>query len=79
MIFTAFHFIAFLAIVFTAYWLIRNKTAQNLLLLIASYIFYGFVHPWFCILIATSSIVDYLCGLALVKFDRHRRWILASA
>ena len=25
----------------------------------ASYFFYGYVHPWFLILIATSTVIDY--------------------
>ncbi|MCA9269587.1 MAG: MBOAT family protein, partial [Planctomycetales bacterium] len=25
-------------------------------------VFYGFVHPWFCILIAASTVVDFACG-----------------
>ena len=32
---------------------------QNVLLLVGSYFFYGYVHPWFLILIATSTIIDY--------------------
>lgn len=76
MVFTSFQFLVFLAVVFAGYWLVRNKTTQNVLLLVASYVFYGYVHPWFCLLIAFSTIVDYACGLGLVRFVRLRRVIL---
>lgn len=79
MAFTDQSFAIFLPVVFGLYWAVRYKTAQNLLLLVASYVFYGFVHPWFCLLIATSTISDYLCGLLLDKRGRSqtfRKWIL---
>lgn len=76
MVFTGFDFLCFLVAVFFVYWLLRNKTAQNLLLLVASYVFYGYVHPWFCLLIAFSTVVDYACGLAMVRYANQRRGIL---
>ena len=36
------------------YWRLPHR-GQNVLLLVASYFFYGYVHPWFLILIATST------------------------
>jgi len=78
MIFTSWDFLAFLAIVFTLYWTIPRKGVQNVLLLFASYLFYGWVHPWFCILIATSTIVDYVCGLALRHSTARRSWLALS-
>ena len=59
MIFTSFTFFWFMVIVFTSYWLVRNHKLQNLLLLIASYAFYGWVHPWFLILLAGSTVFDW--------------------
>ena len=76
MIFTSFAYLVFLAIVFVAYWLIRNRTWQNILLLACSYLFYGYIHPWFCILIAASTVVDYFCGIGMGKFAAKRRLFL---
>lgn len=76
MIFTSFAYLVFLAIVFVAYWLIRNRTWQNILLLGCSYLFYGYVHPWFCILIAASTVVDYYCGMGMGKFLSKRKLFL---
>jgi D-alanyl-lipoteichoic acid acyltransferase DltB (MBOAT superfamily) len=75
-IFTSFTYIYFFLLVFTLYWSIRNRALQNALLLVASYIFYGWISPWFCILLATSTVVDYGCGLAMRKYHRHRRRFL---
>ncbi|MGX9728413.1 MAG: transposase [Candidatus Electronema sp. VV] len=47
MIFTSSVYAIFLALVVTAYWALRRRQAQNLFLLAASYVFYGWVTPWF--------------------------------
>ena len=79
MIFTSTAFLAFYAVVFALYWAARNRTAQNVLLLVGSYVFYGYVHPWFCLLIASSTVVDYLCGLGMGRFpNRKRSWLMLS-
>ena len=42
MLFNSLSFAAFLAIVFAGYWVLGNqRRAQNILLLVASYVFYG--------------------------------------
>jgi len=52
------------------------RRAQNILLLVASYFFYGYVHPWFLILIATSTIVDYSAARAMEAIPDRRRLFL---
>ncbi len=79
MTFTSFDFLLFLVVLLATYWLLPNKTSQNLLLLTASYLFYGYVHPWFCLLIAFSTVVDYCCGLAMGRFTQCRGWILGAS
>ena len=76
MVFTSFDYLIFFALVFTTYWLIQKKSLQNLLLLAASYIFYGYIHPWFCILITTSTVVNYLCALLMDRFGSKRNIFL---
>jgi D-alanyl-lipoteichoic acid acyltransferase DltB (MBOAT superfamily) len=49
------------------------------MLLVASYIFYGYIHPWFCFLLAASTIVDYFCGLALVTYPGKRKLFLVTS
>jgi D-alanyl-lipoteichoic acid acyltransferase DltB (MBOAT superfamily) len=76
MIFTQKEFFALFGIVFVLYWTFRSTRFQNILLLVASYVFYGWVHPWFVLLIGTSTIVDYNVGRALHKFAHRRKLIL---
>jgi D-alanyl-lipoteichoic acid acyltransferase DltB (MBOAT superfamily) len=79
MIFNSFTYLGFLVVVFAAYWLLRRRPAQNVMLLIASYLFYGWVHPWFLILIAASTVFDYASALAMDRWREHRRrWLVAS-
>ena len=61
--FNTFEFLVFLPLVFTLYWLVfKNRKKQNLLLLIASYVFYGMWDWRFLILIVISSAVDFYVG-----------------
>jgi alginate O-acetyltransferase complex protein AlgI len=41
----------------------------TLMLVIMSYVFYGWANPRWLVLLFTSSFIDYFCGLALVKFS----------
>ncbi len=76
MVFNSIDFAVFLPIVFFLYWFVINKNLkfQNLLILIASYIFYGWWDWRFLSLIFISSIVDYTIGLRLkitkIQFKR---------
>ncbi|MDX1382362.1 MAG: MBOAT family O-acyltransferase [Thermoanaerobaculia bacterium] len=76
MIFTSFTYLYFLAAIFAVYWILGARRWQNLMLLAASYTFYGWVHPWFCFLIAFSTSVDYACGLGMERYPSRRRSLL---
>ncbi len=79
MIFTSFTYLIFLLVVVVGFWLIRKNQLRNVFLLGASYLFYGWVHPWFCILIAVSTSVDYVCALAMRSHPQRRQlWLVAS-
>jgi len=73
MIFNSLEFAIFLPIVFGIYWFLVNKNlkAQNLFLLIASYIFYGWWDERFLALIFFSSCVDYLIGRKMSSSDNE--------
>ena len=65
MLFNSFSFLIFLPVVFTTYWLLRQKEGtiwQNILLILASYVFYGWWDPRFLLLIVLSSAVDFVAG-----------------
>ena len=58
MIFHSLEFLAFFLLTLAAYWALPHRP-QNVLLLIASYVFYGWVHPWWPILLFITTFVDY--------------------
>lgn len=67
MLFNSIDFAIFLPIVFILYWFVTNKNLklQNFLIVIASYIFYGWWDWRFLSLIIFSTIVDYSIGQKL--------------
>ncbi|MFC5048576.1 MBOAT family O-acyltransferase [Aquimarina hainanensis] len=69
MIFNSLDFALFLPIVFVLYWFVvaKSLTLQNGLIVIASYVFYGWWDWKFLTLILFSSIVDYTVGLEMKK------------
>jgi len=69
MLFNTIDFAIFLPIVFLLYWFVANKNLklQNLLIVVASYVFYGWWDWRFLSLILFSTIVDYLVGRGLAK------------
>ena len=74
MLFNSLEFLLFLPLVFAAYWALNPWTdrkqglqVQNMLLLVASYLFYGWWDWRFLSLIAFSTLVDYAVGLQIAK------------
>ena len=80
MLFNSLDFAIFLPIVFILYWFVTNKNLklQNILLLVASYVFYGWWDWRFLSLIVFSSFVDYYVGFQLSKTvdDKKRKGFL---
>ncbi len=74
MLFNSIDFAIFLPIVFILYWFVFNKNIkyQNLLIVISSYIFYGWWDWRFLSLILFSTIVDFSVGLGLSKQENKR-------
>jgi len=82
MLFPTFDFALFFIVVFTASWLIRNKAQpRKLILLGASYFFYGYWDYRFLALLAVSSTMNYAAGVAMTKAenDTLKRRIAAVA
>lgn len=69
MLFNSLDFALFLPIVFFLYWFVfqHDLKRQNLILVIASYVFYAFWDWRFLGLILLSTLIDYFIGLALAK------------
>lgn len=75
MLFNSIDFVIFLPIVFLLYWFVTNHNLklQNLFLLIASYVFYGWWDWRFLTLIIFSSFIDFSIGKALEKTSRKSK------
>ncbi|WP_340202395.1 MBOAT family O-acyltransferase [Ascidiimonas sp. W6] len=75
MIFNSLAFLIFFPAVFSLYWAIpaRFVKLQNLLLLLASYFFYGWWDWRFLSLIAFSTVVDYFLGIAIHQQKNQKR------
>ena len=72
MLFNSLEFLVFLPIVFVLYWFVFQKREwQNLLIVIASYVFYGWWDWRFLFLIAFTSVCSYYSGL-LIEYYRGR-------
>jgi len=78
MLFNSIEFLLFLPIVFVLYWFVFNKKLkyQNLLILISSYVFYGWWDYRFLSLILLSTIVDFFIGLSIPNQDLEKQKIL---
>lgn len=70
MLFNSLEFIIFLGIVFSIYWVpYKGKfNHQNILLLVSSYIFYGWWDYRFLALIFLSTVVDYFLAIKIAKY-----------
>ena len=71
MLFNSLDFAIFLPVVFLLYWFIADKNLklQNFLIVVSSYVFYGWWDWRFLSLILFSTLVDYSVGVGLSKHD----------
>ena len=81
MLFNSFEFLIFLPIVFLLYWFVfdyairkckKQLLWQNLFVVVASYIFYGWWDWRFLILIAITTILSFLSGIGIEKAHTQR-------
>lgn len=75
MLFNSIAFLVFLPTVFLLYWFVFDKKLkqQNFLILVSSYVFYGWWDYRFLVLIAISTLVDYLIGLQMSKTNKLQK------
>jgi alginate O-acetyltransferase complex protein AlgI len=95
MVFTTYLFVFyFLPLVFASYYALLGLSRQtgasepktclllNALLLLASYIFYGWWNPWFILLMLGITVVNYACGRIIGLPGISRRlafWVVTGA
>jgi D-alanyl-lipoteichoic acid acyltransferase DltB (MBOAT superfamily) len=73
-LFNSLEYLIFLSVVFLLFWgLVRLRLARVVLLFVASYLFYISWNPAYILLIAGSTLLDYLCGGLIDRTDDPRR------
>ena len=82
MLFNSFEFLLFLPIVFLLYWFVfRPRRLQNLFVVMASYVFYGWWDWRFLLLIAFTSLCSYTSGVMIEKYEGNKKaqkWVSAA-
>lgn len=62
MVFTSWAFVRFFAVVLVGLWILPTRTLRQLLVLLASAYFYAYWMPAYLLLLATPSVIDYVCA-----------------
>lgn len=78
MLFNSFIFLFFLGMVLPFYYVLQSKQSRNSLLLLASYLFYGYWDWRFCGLLCLSTVIDFFIGkkIAQTKQSQHKWYLL---
>ncbi len=83
MLFSSIDFAIFLPIVFILYWFVvnRNLKLQNLFIVVASFVFYGWWDWRFLALLFSSCVINYFIGrlLSVPEKKSNRKLLLVSA
>ena len=73
MLFNSFEFLLFLPVTFLLYWFVFKPLRwQNLFLVAASYLFYGWWDYRFLFLIALTTLFSYVSGLLIAHYEGKR-------
>ncbi len=81
MVFTSWTFVVFFAAVLGLVALARTTAQRQLVILLSSIVFYGWVKPIYLLILATPSVIDYICALAIEDSNDarvRRRWLVGS-
>lgn len=85
MLFNSIEFYVFLPIIFLLYWFVfKKQKKQNVFVILASYVFYGWWDWRFLLLIAFTSLFSYLCGILIDKqqknnkTDKGKKWLVCN-
>ena len=77
MLFNSLDFLIFMVVFFAIWPLLRRRNNTRWLYLVtASFVFYGWWDWRFLFLIVGSGLIDFLCGLGMARFPRHKKALL---
>lgn len=69
MLFNSYVFLfAFLPVTYLVFWSLRTASSRYVWLTVTGYVFYGWWNPWFCLLMAFSTLVSYFAGLGFLRW-----------
>jgi D-alanyl-lipoteichoic acid acyltransferase DltB (MBOAT superfamily) len=69
MSFTTSEFFVFFFTLLALYWVVKDRRWQNLILLVGSYAFYGWIAAWHVAIIFLSTLIDYLLALGMERWQ----------
>jgi len=81
MVFTSFVFVKFFLIVLAVLAICRTRWQRQFAILLASVVFYGYWNPYYLFLLATPSVIDYVCALFISETEdpsRRKLWLMCS-
>ena len=78
MIFHSLSFLVFFVVVVAIYWRLPHR-AQNRFLLAASYVFYGWLQPWFVLVMLASTTVDFWAARRMEDTPAQKKRYLAAS
>ncbi|MDO4344188.1 MAG: MBOAT family O-acyltransferase [Eubacteriales bacterium] len=80
MVFSSITFLCvFLPITFVLHWILPGIRTKNILLIIASLLFYAYGEPVYVLLMLASVLLNYIFGLTVNNKGRKRKWALILA
>jgi alginate O-acetyltransferase complex protein AlgI len=80
-IFSSFKFMVFFAFVLALYYAYSGLRWRNVMLLIASYLFYMVAEPRYVVLLVATTVLDYAVAHGIVRTDQRwkkKAWVWAS-
>jgi alginate O-acetyltransferase complex protein AlgI len=80
LLFNSFEFLIFAPIALLGHALLRGA-ALRWWLVVASYVFYGWANPWYCLLLLASTLLDFNASLGIARArsrSARRGWLAAS-
>ncbi|MCR5453031.1 MAG: MBOAT family protein, partial [Lachnospiraceae bacterium] len=66
----------FLPVVWILHSLVKNRTLQNVILVVASLLFYAYGEPSFVLVMVASVVVNYLFAIGISKDGKHKKLFL---
>jgi alginate O-acetyltransferase complex protein AlgI len=81
MLFISWEFVVFLVLVLAGLRVMPTRESRQGLLLVASAVFYGSHTPWYLLILAAPSLIDFACAVRIEDSDdqkTRKRWLILS-